>query len=173
MNIEEIKKLLFTTEGRIGRKSYILSALGSSIAGILLIIILGAILGTDSLVFILLAALIYLVLFYASICLLVLFYASICLLIKRLHDRNRSGFFAILSFVPFVNIWIAIETIFIKGTTGTNEYGEDPLATSDFVQAATTSVEAPTETATPVESVPEGMAATTSVEQTLPTEQVK
>jgi uncharacterized membrane protein YhaH (DUF805 family) len=163
MNIEEIKKLLFTTEGRIGRKSYILSALGSSIAGILLIIILGAILGTDSLVFILLAALIY----------LVLFYASICLLIKRLHDRNRSGFFAILSFVPFVNIWIAIETIFIKGTTGTNEYGEDPLATSDFVQAATTSVEAPTETATPVESAPEGMAATTLVEQTLPTEQVK
>jgi uncharacterized membrane protein YhaH (DUF805 family) len=162
MNIEEIKKLLFTTEGRIGRKSYILGSFGSSIVGVILIIVLGLI-GGDSLVFKITAVLMS----------LVLFYASICMLIKRLHDRNRSGFFAILSFVPFVNIWIGIETIFLKGTTGTNEYGEDPLAASDFVQAATTSVEVSTETAAPAESAPEVMATATPVEQTLPTEQVK
>lgn len=128
MNIEEIKKLLFTTEGRIGRKSYIFGSFGSSIAGAIVIGILGFILGSDSLAFMLVAALIY----------LVLIYASVCMLIKRLHDRNRSGFFSLLSFVPLVNIWIGIETIFLKGTTGANEYGEDPLATSDFVQATPT-----------------------------------
>lgn len=164
MNIEEIKKLLFTTEGRIGRKSYILGSFGSSIAGALIIVILGFILGGDSLAFMLVAALIY----------LVLIYVSVCMLIKRLHDRNRSGFFAILSFVPFVNIWIAIETIFIKGTTGTNEYGEDPLAVSDLAQVVSAPVEAPVQTATPAETTPEVVVPTnTSAEQTLPTEEVK
>lgn len=47
--------------------------------------------------------------------------------VKRLHDRGRSGWFVLLSFVPLANIWILIEVCFLKGTPGPNEFGPDPL----------------------------------------------
>ncbi len=46
---------------------------------------------------------------------------------KRLHDRNHPAWFLIWCFVPFVNLWILFEIFFLKGTTGNNEYGPDPL----------------------------------------------
>lgn len=33
-------------------------------------------------------------------------YICLCATIKRLHDRNKSGYFAFLSFVPFANLYI-------------------------------------------------------------------
>jgi uncharacterized membrane protein YhaH (DUF805 family) len=47
--------------------------------------------------------------------------------IKRCHDRDRSGWFLLLGLVPFVNFWVAIEVLFLKGTTGPNRFGPDPL----------------------------------------------
>jgi len=47
--------------------------------------------------------------------------------VKRLHDRGRSGWFVLLNFVPIANIWILIEVGFLKGTTGPNDYGADPI----------------------------------------------
>lgn len=47
--------------------------------------------------------------------------------IKRLHDLDKSGWFILLNFVPLVNIWMLIWLWFIKGTSGKNNYGEDPL----------------------------------------------
>ncbi len=48
------------------------------------------------------------------------------LAIKRAHDRNRPGWFVLLSFVPLANIWIFIELSFLCGTEGDNPYGNDP-----------------------------------------------
>jgi uncharacterized membrane protein YhaH (DUF805 family) len=49
--------------------------------------------------------------------------------IKRLHDRNRSGWFILINFVPVVgSIWFLIEVGLLAGTDGPNRYGEDPLA---------------------------------------------
>ena len=56
------------------------------------------------------------------------FYPALCISIKRLHDRNRSGWFYLLLFVPIANIWIFIELAFLKGTDGHNNFGSDPLA---------------------------------------------
>mgnify|MGYP002713106461 CR=1 FL=1 len=53
-------------------------------------------------------------------------YPSIVIQIKRLHDRNRPGWFFLLNFVPFVNLWIGIEVAFLPGTPGANDYGPDP-----------------------------------------------
>jgi len=47
--------------------------------------------------------------------------------VKRLHDRGRSGWFVLFSFVPIANIWILIEVGFLKGTAGSNNYGADPV----------------------------------------------
>jgi len=51
----------------------------------------------------------------------------ICTAVKRSHDLGKSGIFAILYFIPIVNIYPFILFGFIKGTNGTNDYGQNPL----------------------------------------------
>lgn len=55
-------------------------------------------------------------------------YPYIAALIKRCHDRNHSGLFLLIGLIPFLNIWPYIELYFLKGTSGRNQYGEDPLS---------------------------------------------
>lgn len=52
---------------------------------------------------------------------------NIMLLIRRLHDLNRSGWWALIMLIPFVNLLFAIYILFFKGTEGPNKYGPDPL----------------------------------------------
>jgi uncharacterized membrane protein YhaH (DUF805 family) len=48
--------------------------------------------------------------------------------VKRLHDRNRSGWFAALVLIPVVGlVFLIVEVWFLKGTTGPNRFGTDPL----------------------------------------------
>lgn len=58
------------------------------------------------------------------------FWPGLALLVKRLHDRNRSGWFAAMIFIPLVQIWILIEVWFLRGTVGSNRFGDDPLQES-------------------------------------------
>ena len=53
-------------------------------------------------------------------------FPSLAIQIKRLHDRDRSGWFLLLNLVPFANLWIGIEVGFLPGTSGQNQYGPDP-----------------------------------------------
>ena len=46
-------------------------------------------------------------------------------MVKRMHDRNRSGWWCLLYFVPIANIWLAIQFL-LPGTTGRNRYGPQP-----------------------------------------------
>ena len=47
---------------------------------------------------------------------------------KRWHDRNKSAWWILIVFVPVVGpFWYLIECGFLKGTTGANKYGSDPL----------------------------------------------
>lgn len=53
---------------------------------------------------------------------------SIATTIKRFHDRNKSGWWMLILLIPIIgSIWILIECGFLKGTTGANSFGEDPL----------------------------------------------
>ena len=48
--------------------------------------------------------------------------------IRRWHDRDKSGWWVLIGFVPCIGwIWALIECGFLKGTTGPNKYGPDPL----------------------------------------------
>ena len=52
---------------------------------------------------------------------------SICVSVRRLHDVNKSGWWMLIALtciglIPLI-IWEAT-----KGTSGSNEYGDDPLA---------------------------------------------
>jgi uncharacterized membrane protein YhaH (DUF805 family) len=52
---------------------------------------------------------------------------------KRLHDRDRSGWFQFIVFVPLIGaIWLFLETAFLRGTPGPNRFGPDPLARQGY-----------------------------------------
>ncbi|MGZ3339113.1 MAG: DUF805 domain-containing protein [Reyranella sp.] len=53
---------------------------------------------------------------------------SIAVGIKRFHDRNKSGVWILIIFVPVIGgIWYLVECGFLRGTMGPNNYGPDPL----------------------------------------------
>jgi len=48
--------------------------------------------------------------------------------IKRWHDRDKSGWWVLINFIPILGgLWSLIECGFLKGTNGRNGYGRDPL----------------------------------------------
>lgn len=67
---------------------------------------------------------------YFIVSLLFLF-PNLALQVKRLHDRNRSGWCVVLGLVPIVNIWYAIEVLIMPGTPAENRFGEPPTAVVD------------------------------------------
>lgn len=47
--------------------------------------------------------------------------------IRRMHDLNKSGWWLLISLIPYVDIIFSIYVIFAPGTRGDNRYGADPL----------------------------------------------
>ena len=63
-----------------------------------------------------------------SIVALLAFWISLAVGVKRWHDRNKTGWWMLIIFVPVIGgLWYLIECGFLKGTTGPNSYGPDPL----------------------------------------------
>lgn len=46
--------------------------------------------------------------------------------IRRLHDQDKSGWFALLVFIPYIGGLIMLVLAFLPGTAGENDYGFDP-----------------------------------------------
>ena len=77
----------------------------------------------------------YLMIAIFIIALVGLLVPSIAVTVRRMHDLNVSGWwlilFLVLSLIPLINNLLVIGYIIcfcLKGTTGTNKYGQDPLA---------------------------------------------
>jgi uncharacterized membrane protein YhaH (DUF805 family) len=110
------KRFYFSFQGRTGRQAY-------WIFYFLPVFLIGVVLGFLSEVLRLpsrnlLAVLIVLAPFIVWI------HAAVS--VKRLHDFNRSGWWAILCFVPYLN-YVAVPVLgVIPGKTGSNSYGDDP-----------------------------------------------
>jgi len=47
--------------------------------------------------------------------------------IRRFHDQDKSGWFALLNLVPYVGPLIVFAMMLIDGTRGENRFGPDPL----------------------------------------------
>ena len=53
---------------------------------------------------------------------------SFAVMVKRCHDRDKTGWFIFIMLVPLIGpIWLLVELGFLRGTTGPNRYGPDPL----------------------------------------------
>ncbi len=107
-----ITQLLLSPEGRVNRQKYILINLA-----------LGFITVPANYVLVNISVIAYLV------AILGVSYVSLILSIKRAHDRDLSGHFCWLLFVPIVSLWPCIVLTFLKGTDGNNRFGSDPLRT--------------------------------------------
>ena len=136
MKTQTLKQLLFSPEGRINRKKYILTLLSLNIFfGVVYAIIsccfISALLmaaggaetpGTGGAIFSAIISVLIVVLGITAI------YSAIVLNIKRFHDLNKSGWCSLLSLIPIINILVMLSLVFVKGTQGANQYGEDHLA---------------------------------------------
>ena len=48
-------------------------------------------------------------------------------LAKRFHDLDKSGWYAVLAFVPVISLFVMAYLFFWKGSSGPNQYGADRL----------------------------------------------
>ena len=63
-----------------------------------------------------------------SILLLPAIFMGIIVQIKRWHDRDKSGWWVLINFIPILGgLWSLIECGFLKGTNGPNRFGPDRL----------------------------------------------
>ena len=106
--------LLFSFEGRIGRRSWWLWSaavlIGLSIYLTAVLRIAGLPKGTTDLLVTLL-----------------LVWPALAISVKRWHDRDKPGWWALIAFVPVVGwIWALIENGLLRGSDGVNRFGTEP-----------------------------------------------
>ena len=56
----------------------------------------------------------------------VLYWCTFALHAKRWHDRDKSGWWSLISLIPFGGIWVLIELGFMSGTESANRFGLAP-----------------------------------------------
>jgi len=124
----DIKYLLFSFKGRISRQPFWICTIHLA-----LIILLPALFLFDDLsseeaddfVFIM--------------C-LVLLWPSLAVQVKRWHDRDKSGWWVLMNFIPIIgSIWVLVDTGLLPGTEGKNSFGEDPLRSDKISNTASES----------------------------------
>ena len=139
-------RLLFHVGGRINRAKYWLSFLIYFVALLslyILALVIAALIGIPDLALLLVA-----------LCLVPIVVSCIAIGIKRLPDRNKSGWWLLVFYVlpsmlssigwhvgfgraiqlasSVLSIWALVELGFLRGTRGRNRYGSDPLASGEI-----------------------------------------
>lgn len=121
---------IFSFNGRIGRLRYMAYGIGSYL---LLMMIMIPVVGTSAFMggepaVSGVGAIAVGVIFLAMLV------AGVAFAKRRLNDLNRSGWWLLLSVVPFVNLLFTIYVIFFPGNDGDNDFGAAPAANSLGVQ---------------------------------------
>ena len=122
--------LLFGFQGRVNRARFWLVALGIVVVEAVLFSALGgaALMQRDP--HLALAALGPVSSLVMGLVVLAATWISIAVAVKRYHDRNKSGWWILIVFLPVIGgLWYLIECGFLPGTPGPNAYGPNPLST--------------------------------------------
>ena len=122
-----IKKMFFSTQGRLNRKRYILRGLvigaatsvGSMIATSL---VTGALLSESTSMLIVSSLLVLLMIILPVV-------SGFMLAVRRWHDLNKPGILALTNILILPGLYV----LFAKGTEGPNKYGPDPLEISSEI----------------------------------------
>lgn len=119
---------IFSPEGRIGRVRYIAYNVIMGLLSMLAIALLsaaGAVLPQNILAPI--AGIIMLMVYGA------VFVVGFFFIIQRVHDFDASGWWALLTLVPLVNVFFAFVLLVVPGTRGRNRFGPRPPRNSAVV----------------------------------------
>jgi uncharacterized membrane protein YhaH (DUF805 family) len=109
-----LQQLLFSPAGRIGRRGWwlwgVAMPLGLGLYFTVLLRVAGvSVRGADVAVNLLLV------------------WPTVCISIKRWHDRGKSGWWVLVSLIPFVGwLWALIENGLLRGEAGSNRFGDPP-----------------------------------------------
>ncbi len=109
--IDCITKNYVNFSGRARRKEYWMFVLFSVILGIITVIIDRMI--SRSLIFTMIFS-------------LAIFLPNLAVTVRRLHDTDKSGWWMLLQFIPYLGGFIILIFCLIDSTPGTNQYGENP-----------------------------------------------
>jgi len=105
-------------DGRISRQPFWIGTLVLWAASIALLILAGIIVGSASTAMMLIQLVIG----------LAFLVPSLAVAVKRFHDRDKSGWWVLIIFIPLIGfIWYLVELGFLPGTPGPNRFGPDPL----------------------------------------------
>jgi len=109
-----MQHMLFSFNGRISRKPYWMFMLIVIVGAVVATIIDTAITGQAGIV--------------SVIFMLIMIWASLAIQVKRWHDRDKSGWWILINFVPIIGpIWAFVENGLLAGTEGKNRFGDNPL----------------------------------------------
>jgi uncharacterized membrane protein YhaH (DUF805 family) len=116
-----MKTLLFSFEGRIGRKTWWLTTL--ALIGVMVLVQVVAVgLGFVSETLAMIAMVV------ALVVMLGVLWATLAIQAKRWHDVDKSGWWILINLVPVVGGLYALVMLgFVQGTVGRNQFGEDPV----------------------------------------------
>lgn len=130
--------LLFNFDGRIGRLSYWLGCVLSTVVGLVPLAFMATFARAD-MGGVSLATLIFLFL----LVLILLTVMNLAVVAKRLHDRDKSLLWYLFIFIPIIGpLWMFIELGFLGGSPGINRFGaprgamayaDDPAFDADAV----------------------------------------
>ncbi len=123
-----MKSLLFSFEGRVNRTKFWLVNLGVIVIEAILFGAAGggAMMVTDPTAA---ASPVGTMGIVALLLCIPLVWVALAIAVKRWHDRNKTGWWILISFVPVIGaLWYLIECGFLPGTAGPNKYGADPLS---------------------------------------------
>ena len=53
------------------------------------------------------------------------------MLVRRLHDTNRSGWWILIGFIPFIGFLVLLIFVLLDSTEESNQYGPNPKLAAD------------------------------------------
>jgi uncharacterized membrane protein YhaH (DUF805 family) len=62
------------------------------------------------------------------------FIPSLAVQIRRLHDQDKSGWFWLINFIPYVGGIIFLVFMCLNGTKGPNRFGDDPKGEQNMAE---------------------------------------
>lgn len=112
------KYLFLSMDGRIGRRTFWMGVLAfiviSLVAYVLDMVLRTPNLGSSGAISLIVS--------------LMMIYPSIALSAKRWHDRDKSAWWILIGLIPLIGaIWAFVEVGCLKGTSGPNRFGPDPV----------------------------------------------
>ena len=108
-----MNEILFSFKGRIGRKTYWMFFLAFMVVLFLLVGVFSAMGLNENIM-----AVVMLVLYIPAI------WMSLAVQVKRWHDRDKSGWWVLISFIPIIGpLWAFVENGCLAGDDGVNSFG--------------------------------------------------